>query len=339
MSFGSNKKDIAELCNACVMRNIARVTEIVSRNSDFVNASDSEGFPPLLIASLYDVPSAVKILITNKASVNQFDLSKKCSPLLIAAQGGLVEITEILLEASASPNCNLQDVSPLLLASKRGHTEVVELLLENQASVNFTTPEGMTALYSATREGHADVMAMLLRNGAADTIETSVESYTPLLIASYFGHAEVVAELIQQGANMDASDDAGCTCLHLAASCGHLSVLKAILNDSRSFQHPHRDVLGQESEDCFQFTDIYRCDIDRRQEDGATAFFLASQECFIDSMHFLARCKADVGASLNTVKNVMISSSNTFGIYACVLMETIVSFIRSTLHEMIKLPR
>jgi ankyrin repeat protein len=176
--------EIVQLCRACVVGNVKEVGELVTKHPAIINATDSEGFSPLLLATSYNMVSVVRVLIANKAAINQFDLAHKCSPLLLAAQCGHAEIAELLLEAKASANTRLEHVSPLILSAKKGHTAIVEALVEARANVNFVAASGMTALYAASREGFADVVDVLLAHGGGDSIEQDTDSYTPLLIAA-----------------------------------------------------------------------------------------------------------------------------------------------------------
>jgi len=285
--------EILALCRACVVGNVAKVDTILSKNQRIVNATDGEGFSPLLLATSYNMVSVVELLLARKAAINQFDLAGKCSPLLLASQCGHAKIANILLAAKASPNSILDYVSPLILASKRGHIDIVEALVEARADVDFIATDGMTALFAASREGHTDIVDSLLRNGAERTMEQDRETYTPMLIASFYGHAPVVQLLYDSGAQVDGCDSAGCTCLHLAASGGHLEVLRVLCGYQEQIV-PSTGEKVDEQDEMLEFEYNLNCDINRRQRDGATPFFLAAQENFVDCMALLARCDADV---------------------------------------------
>ena len=288
-SSSNTAANIAALCQACVVGDVAQITTLLTTDSGIVNATDVEGFSPLLLATSYNMTAAVSALISSKATVNQFDLSGKCSPLFLAAQCGHVEITQMLLKARASPNTALDHVSPLILACKKGHLEVVECLIEARGSVNFTTQDNMTALYTASREGFDDVVAILLSHGATKSMELDCDSYTPLLIAAYYGHTNVVRELINHGCRIDAADSAGCTSLHLASSGGHLNVVEEILGEETVSAARNGDF-----ERAAALSKTLHCDLNRRQRDGATPFFLAAQEAYLDCMQLLVDCGADV---------------------------------------------
>ena len=139
--------EIVELCRACVVGDVARVGELVKKHPPIVNATDSEGFSPLLLATSYNMVGVVRVLIASKAAINQFDLAHKCSPLLLAAQCGHTEIATLLLAANASANTRLDHVSPLILASKKGRAGlgVVRFVVRmaavcgQQLSINSTT--------------------------------------------------------------------------------------------------------------------------------------------------------------------------------------------------------
>ena len=128
----------------------------------------------------------------------------------------------------------------------------------------------------------------------------------------FYGHADVVQLLMDYGAHTDACDSAGCTSLHLAASGGHLEVLEAVIGyvevvdditsvgdgddgggGGAAIGSQHSDYHNSSSSIVGYEYDPH-CDVNRRQRDGASAFFLSAQECHTDCMELLARCGADV---------------------------------------------
>jgi ankyrin repeat protein len=86
------QESVSDLCRACVVGDVARVSDLVTRHRSALNATDSEGFSPLLLSTSYNMVGAVRVLVAHKASVNQFDRAGKCSPLLLAAQCGHGEV-------------------------------------------------------------------------------------------------------------------------------------------------------------------------------------------------------------------------------------------------------
>lgn len=114
-------------------------------------------------------------------------------PIHMAAQRGLVETVEFLLDHKAKVDaCNrngftalhwYSSIAPcivvtdqadrrraMLRACWKGHVEVVKLLLHHRAQVNAQTSDGMTPLYWAAKYNHQQIAIILFQNGADKTI-------------------------------------------------------------------------------------------------------------------------------------------------------------------------
>ena len=81
--------------------------------------------------------------------------------------------------------------------------------------------------------GDADAALALLdaSPGLVNARDTTLHGggYTPLLYAAYTGAHELVAQLLRRGAAVDATNDAGCTALMLAAQQGHIATTALLL--------------------------------------------------------------------------------------------------------------
>lgn len=64
-----------------------------------------------------------------------------------------------------------------------------------------------------------------------DVALTPIVTSTPLMWAVFKGNQRCVWLLLQEGYSPDDADEKGNTCLHLAASAGHLGILQALIND------------------------------------------------------------------------------------------------------------
>lgn len=136
-----------------------------------VNCVDLDGFSPLTHAIVRGHTGTVKVLLDYAKSVGAQIQAKTensdLSPLAIAAQCGLVDITRLLLEHGAKVEMNTEGLLPQTLAARAGHTECLRLLIDAHVDVNAVEKGTLcTPLFYAAEFGHAACVEMLLAAGA-----------------------------------------------------------------------------------------------------------------------------------------------------------------------------
>lgn len=133
---------------------VAKVEHALKNGAD-VNASDSWGRTPLLVATQLRKTPVIKLLIERKADVNAANRND-ITPLIAAAQSGNQEAVALLLAAGADPNLgdNL-GWTPLMWAASRNRGAIVKLLLDSGADASKVTRDQFTAVDLA-RKGGAD---------------------------------------------------------------------------------------------------------------------------------------------------------------------------------------
>ena len=127
------------------------------------------------------------------AAENFFKLGKKLmndqySPLHLAAEIGLVDLSRQIIEATDHRNNNfyLPNFTPLHLAAVKGHRDVCRVILENVNSKNPVSFNGLTPLHSAAQFGHSRIVKLLVENHI--NIRPLFNGKTPLEEAAYNGH-------------------------------------------------------------------------------------------------------------------------------------------------------
>mmetsp|Transcript_10196 Transcript_10196/g.17762 ORF Transcript_10196/g.17762 Transcript_10196/m.17762 type:complete len:277 (-) Transcript_10196:209-1039(-) len=83
----------------------------------------------------------------------------------------------------------------------------------------------------AAGEDTALLLAALATGGNIEEIDSSTKR-TPLHAAAATGQVGSLSLLLERGADVDAEDKTGCTALHLAAACGNLEAVMALLTKS-----------------------------------------------------------------------------------------------------------
>lgn len=121
----------------------------------------------------------------------------------------------------------------------------MKTLVKAGADVNHPTKSNSTPLRAACFDGRLDIVKYLTYHRADINIANKYNN-TCLMIAAYKGHLDVVSSkksalknlriskfqvsfLLENGANPNEKALCGATALHFAAECGHLPVVKDLL--------------------------------------------------------------------------------------------------------------
>ena len=151
--------------------------------------------------------------------------------LHIAARKGYNHTVIALIETGAIVGaCDKHNNTPLHQAALNRNTQTVCELIAAGANVEAQNEHGETSLHLAAKTGHVETVCKLVELGASTEARGS-KGRTPLLCAIQDGFFffSVVHELHVAGANLEASDNDGNTCLHLAIQCGNEEMVKDLV--------------------------------------------------------------------------------------------------------------
>jgi len=127
----------------------------------------------------YRYINTAKYLIENGINVNQKNKKDNQTPLFHAADEGVYELVEMILEKGVE-DINHHDsfgLTPLSYASRK-HLKVVEMLLEAGADPNAQDKYGFTPLHEAAENGRLEILKLLIKHGGDPNIGL-VKSYSP----------------------------------------------------------------------------------------------------------------------------------------------------------------
>lgn len=223
------------------------------------------GSTPLIGATKYNNPEAVKLLLAYKANPNHQNQSG-ISALMLASEQGFFECVRNLVEGGANVelaptgktalNMNLSGQTPLFCAAKEGHKNIVKYLLEKNANPNATNHYGVSVLWIPCQRGLIDIVKLLLRYHANTEIapegpeaeERSISKWTPLYAAIKSRQYAVVKLLLEFKANPNAVTSLGSTPFLLASEIGDLDVIKCFVEHGANLDYapsgPEADELN-----------------------------------------------------------------------------------------------
>ena len=192
----------------------------------FLQPEPSEKKPPYSESSLFRNKQALCILVYRnrlkkidkfKPTVFQEDNTRdEYSPLMVAAQKGNVEATQMLLDKGVKVNEQLPNgTTALAVAIAKDHVAVFEKLIENGADINQTDKDGQTLLFKCAADGNLYGLVKLERLGASID-KRNQEGETPLMAATVGGHVNIVKYLWKMTAQIDTKNKDGYSALDLA---------------------------------------------------------------------------------------------------------------------------
>jgi ankyrin repeat protein len=134
--------------------------------------------------------------------------------LMSAAECGRLDAARVLLGSGADATASVSDrdsvwfgCNAVIFAAQRGIAELVELLLEAGASPKCVAANGTTPLGLAVEHQSRGMVKALLKAGAPPNVDSLVTSV-------WNGTEELSLLLIEAGANASACDDLGQSVLH-----------------------------------------------------------------------------------------------------------------------------
>ena len=167
-------------------------------------------------------PDVVKRLLEHGAEVDHRAHGQK-TPLLFAVGAGCAEVVCALLRAGADVNATDEKGWSALCkacSDSKAPQDVVKALLEKGAHVDHKAGDGRAPLHLAAKHNLADITGVLLRANANVEVCLGHTGATPLIVAAECGHVEVVRALLPAAddatfpkANVNACDAGGYTAL------------------------------------------------------------------------------------------------------------------------------
>jgi ankyrin repeat protein len=218
------------------------------------------GSTALLFAARTGCVECARILLSGGANVNDA-AGDGNTALVLAAHSGEGSFAAFLLDRGANPNSDGAGYTALHAAVLRGDLDLLKALLAHGANPNarysngtakrhygpdFALPStlvGGTPFLLAAKYASVDMMRILVASGADPALAAN-DGTTPLTAAAGANHPtggndgdlpvdesqalEAVKLVLDLGGNVNASDQAGNTALHIATSRGYNSIIQLL---------------------------------------------------------------------------------------------------------------
>jgi CHAT domain-containing protein/ankyrin repeat protein len=146
-------------------RKSATALKLIALGADYQRKT-ADSFTALHLATAYDLPEVVALLIDKKADIQALS-SKGITAYELAVNAELIEVVLVFLQktdlgASALSN----GMYAIHSAAKNGFYEVVEILIKQKFNLNQGDKNGNTALHYAAYNNQTRICKLLIDNGA-----------------------------------------------------------------------------------------------------------------------------------------------------------------------------
>ena len=171
----------------------------------------------------------IEYLLKRGAKVDAKDTEGQ-TPLMVAAKGGDLSVINGLLEYKANPNARDNDGwTAAMYAVKSNEPKIFRLLGKYQADFNLTNKDGLTALAMAVHDNKANAAVAMLDNNANPDFAMGAAKYNALMLAVTKGNLTLAQTLLQYKANPNATNAGGVTPLMIAAHRNHDMIVSLLL--------------------------------------------------------------------------------------------------------------
>lgn len=316
VAYLSHFVDVNQTCNgispffeACWRGHLAIAEFLANSNKCDINQQTNDGATPLFAASRMGHASIVRFLLSRHAAIELAD-SNGVTPFFVACHEGHLDVATVLASAGCdtSRRCN-SGKSPLFSACQNGKVNIVEALVELKKSEIKLSRSGTTVCNSGSSSGAGFKVPHSTRlsrsfSGCAELLKDFLQTpdtrgRTPMLAAVASGQLAIVKILQSLGCSVDQADNDNVTPMIIACEKGHYEIAEFLSSVGCDLERGNLLFVAASKGHVkiVQLLAKLKCSLDKKVC-GATPFYIACQEGFIQIVQFLMDSGCQVNVKL-----------------------------------------
>ncbi|OWK55536.1 Transient receptor potential cation channel subfamily A member 1 [Lonchura striata] len=236
------KRSLLRLCRPRDKAAAASAYQGVVCEADAASVASQDVFKVISDGSACRLRSFIK---KNRSGLTKVD-ELNATPLHHAAEGGQIELMQLIIDDSSCEVLNVMDSSgntPLHWATKKNQVESVRLLLSRGANPNILNSNMMAPLHMAVQSLHNEIVKVLVQHSSTDVNLEGEAGNTPIIVACYKDNPEALTLLvdvifqIENGGKICKPNKTGCMPIHAAAFSGAKTCLEILLKKGEELGH------------------------------------------------------------------------------------------------------
>jgi ankyrin repeat protein len=226
----SDRYGMTALMHACFDNHTDIARMLLGRAKTMIDSTEGDGCTALIIAAEYGHPEMTQLLLDSGARIDQADKDDRTA-LMWSCRGGYTKVAQVIInkDKSALHATDKQKGTALIAAVEGRYADTVQFLLENGAGINDSDIHGNTSLIWACINGDEATVRVFIEKGADINLGNS-EDMTPLIMAAYFSCEPVTHLLLDNKADVNKDDIHERTALHMAAYNGNAAIVRLLLD-------------------------------------------------------------------------------------------------------------
>ena len=259
-------------------------TLIKKHNFDLVNP-DNYGWTALHYSAYNGSYKLVKFFGDMGTDINlKTNVGQNC--LHIAAGRGHLNLCKSFVNKHKF-NVKISDYdchTALHYAARNGSYELIKFFTDSGTDINLKTKNGLNCLHIAANKGHLNLCNTFINEHIFDVQMHDNNGWTALHHSARHGSYELVKFFADMGSDLNLKTNDGRTCLHIAASFGHMILCKTLVNkhnfdvqlpDNNGYTALHYS-SGNGSYSLVKFFADMVTDIDRKSKIGVNCLHIAA---------------------------------------------------------------